>query len=224
MAHRKTIFASGEIYHLFTRGVAKQPIFTNSYDYRRITELIEYYRFSKPPLRFSHFRRLPSNTKKSFTDDTRKTTTPQVEIIAYCLMPNHLHFLVKQVKEKGISKFMANLLNSYVRYYNTKHKRVGPLFQSNFKAVRIVNNEQLVHVNRYIHLNPATSYLTRISQLEKYPWSSLQHYLGKTENSFINEELVLEQFKTKESYKKFVLDQADYQRQLDEIKHIILEK
>lgn len=147
-----------------------------------------------------------------------------VEIITYCLMPNHLHLLIKQITNNGISKFMANLLNSYARFFNTKYKRIGPLFQSNFKAVRIETNEQLLHVHRYIHLNPLTSLIVKKQEFEQYRWSSYRHYLGLTQSHFVDAKLILNQFKTLESYKKFLLDQADYQRKLHIIKHLALEK
>lgn len=224
MARRRIVLATDEIYHIFTRGVAKQPIFTNSYDYIRIIDLLKYYRFTNPPLRFSHFYRLHHNQKKDLLENVIKKTPIFVEILAFCFMPNHFHLLIKQSEDNGISKFMSNFLNSYVRYYNTKHKRVGPLFQSNFKTVRIENNEQLIHINRYIHLNPTTSYLIKTEELEKYPWSSLPYYLGHKETDFIKSDLILKQFKDRPSYREFIYNQIDYQKKLGEIKHLALEK
>lgn len=224
MALRKVILANKEIYHIFNRGVAKIPIFESSWDYQRFTELLDYYRFQNPPLRFSYFHRLPNSQRDTTWKNILKSSLPMVEIITYCLMPNHLHLLIKQITNNGISKFMANLLNSYARFFNTKYKRIGPLFQSNFKAVRIETNEQLLHVHRYIHLNPLTSLIVKKQEFEQYRWSSYRHYLGLTQSHFVDAKLILNQFKTLESYKKFLLDQADYQRKLHIIKHLALEK
>lgn len=224
MPYRKGVLATNEVYHVLNRGVAKQPIFQNKYDYTRITDLINYYRFDKPSLRFSHFIRLKSFEKELFWENLQKKSKPLVEIIAFCLMPNHFHLLLKQLTEKGISLFMANFQNSYVRYFNTKYQRVGPLFQAIFKAVRIEDNNQFLHVNRYIHLNPSSSYLVEIKNLLNYPWSSFNHYLGTNRYPFVSDKLIMDQFKNPEEYKKFVFDQADYQRKLQDIKHLLLEK
>lgn len=140
-------------------------------------------------------------------------------------MPNHFHFLLKQVEEEGTSKFMSNFTNSYTRYFNVKNKRNGPLFQGKFKAIRIETDEQLLHLSRYIHLNPYSSYVVKtLKDLEKYPSSSFPEYLGKSQTSLCSKEIILGQFKNLNLYKKFVFDQADYQRRLEKIKHLILEK
>lgn len=223
MPYRKITLATDEIYHVFNRGVAKHPIFSEETDYTRLTDLINYYRFEKPCLRFSYFIRLAKTIKDNFWNNLKDKSQPLVEIISYCLMPNHFHLLLKQLKENGISIFMSNFQNSYVRFFNTKHKRPGPLFQSIFKAVRVETNDQLLYVNRYIHLNPSSSRLVEIDKLTGYVWSSFPHYLGSIQLPFIKPELVLDQFKNIESYRKFVFDQADYQRKLDDIKHLVLE-
>lgn len=224
MPYRKVILATDEIYHVLNRGVAKQPIFIQNRDYLRALDLLNYYRFENPGLRFSHFGQLSQSLKNSFWNNLEKTSHPLVEIINYCLMPNHFHLLLKQLRENGISKFMANFQNSYARFLNTKYKRVGPLFQSIFKAVRIESNNQLLHVNRYIHLNPSSSYLVKINKLSEYPWSSFPDYLGIKQTTFVSPKLVLDQFKNVDDYKKFVFDQADYQRKLQDIKHMLLEE
>ncbi|MBI4990568.1 transposase [Candidatus Gottesmanbacteria bacterium] len=224
MGYRKTILANEQIYHIYNRGVARQNIFKEARDYLRLVELLDYYRFKKPPLRFSHFKRLNSVQKKEFWDKFMEKSQPLVEILSFCFMPNHIHLLLKQVKEKGISIFMANTLNSFSRYFNTSHRRVGPLFQANFKAVRIESDEQLVHVNRYIHLNPVTSYLVEFKKLGDYRWSSLPHFLGLCSTGFIASSYILSHFKSGEGYRKFLLDQVDYQRKLQEIKHLIFDK
>jgi putative transposase len=139
-------------------------------------------------------------------------------------MPNHFHILIKQKTDNGISKFMANIQNSYARYFNTKHKRIGPLFQGQFKAVKIESEEQLLHVSRYIHLNPYSSALVKnYEELEKYEWSSLKEYLNTTLFPFCSKDDIQEYFKKEGSYKEFVFDNADYQKRLEEIKHLILD-
>jgi putative transposase len=118
---------------------------------------------------------------------------------------------------------MTRLINSYTRYFNTKYKRVGPVFQGVFKAVHIESDEQLIHVSRYIHLNPLVSFIITEKNLFDYPWSSLNSFI-KNDPGFINPKPILDNFPSINDYKKFVQDHADYGRELQKIKHLTLEK
>lgn len=207
---------------MFNRSVGQQSIFPFAQDYQRAIDVFKFYLHKKPPLRFSFYNRLPENQKVKFYEEILKIQPHTVEIFCFCLMPNHFHFLLRGLTGNGVGQFMSNFQNSFAKYFNTKHKRTGTLFQQNFKAVRIESDEQLVHVSRYIHLNPVTSYLIEAEDLENYLWSSYPNYL-RDESTYIFKNLVLDQFKSVESYKKFVLDQVDYQRKLNEIKHLTLE-
>lgn len=226
MPYRKTPIVPGETYHVFNRSNAKEPIFLNYYDYQRAIELIKYYRFVKLLLRYSHFNRLMPEQKEKYANTFMKDPSISLKIIAYCLMPNHFHLLLQPLYEKALSNFIRNFQHGYSKYFNTKQQRTGSLFQSMFKAVRIETDEQLTHVSRYIHLNPVTSYLIKEDSIGSYPWSSFKDYIQVdkvSERSLVEPSLVLGQFKSPEEYKKFVLDQIDYQRELDKIKHLILE-
>ncbi len=156
-------------------------------------------------------------------DDLRKENNKLVDILAYCLMPNHFHFLLRQLTDKGISKYLGNLQNSYTRYSNTRNERDGSLFLDQFKAKLITTDEQLIHVSRYIHLNPYTSYVVgNFNNLLQYQWSSLSEYLESKPN-ICELETIMSYFKTPKAYQKFLEDQADYQRQLHIIQHLALE-
>ncbi len=223
---RKLVFANDEIYHVFNRGVEKRPTFTNKRESDRGVQTLDFYRFANLPLKLSKFLTLPQKQKIKFIQNIKKDFEKLVEIICYCLMPNHFHFLLKQKLENGISIFTANFTNSYTRYFNTKHERIGPLFEGVFKAVHIESEEQFIHVSRYIHLNPVSSFIIEPEQLETYLWSSYPEYIGLSSNNISNKEAVLELISSKDSkdkYKQFVLDQADYARELDKIKHLLLE-
>ena len=128
-----------------------------------------YYQFMGPRPSFSKFSKSEIAPLKPLSEEK------MIEIICYCLMPNHIHFLIRQLKENGISKFMGQISNSYTKYFNTKYTRVGPLLQGPFKAVLIESDEQLIHVSRYIHLNPIVSGI--VKNLEDYPWSSYLEYI-----------------------------------------------
>lgn len=222
MALRKTILATDEIYHVYNRGVEKRPIFLNKIGYNRFSELTNYYRFANCPVKFSQFKVLSHEAKEELLNKLKSQADKLVEILAFCLIPNHIHILLKQLRDNGISKFMSKTSSGYSHYFNILNQRVGPLFQGNFKAVRIETDEQLIHVSRYIHLNPVSSYLIEFEHLESYDFSSYPEYTGRRAG-FCNTKEILAYFKTVQTYKIFVKDQVDYARKLENIKHLILE-
>ncbi|OGM27090.1 hypothetical protein A2962_03235 [Candidatus Woesebacteria bacterium RIFCSPLOWO2_01_FULL_39_61] len=224
MPGRKIPLVNGEIYHVINRGIASRPLFLIKRDYRRKLSTIFYYQNVNLPFRYSFFIRLPRDRRQVILDGFKDKRNFQVEIIAYCLIPNHIHLLLKQVRDKGISTFMSNVTNSYTRYLNSKRHEIGPIYQGKFKAVRIESDEQLLHVQRYIHLNPFSSYVLKSTEeLEGYPYSSLPEYLNKTVYGYCKKDIVMHFFKDKVTFRDFILNQADYQRNLDEIKHLTLE-
>lgn len=137
-------------------------------------------------------------------------------------MPNHFHLLLKQLTEGGITKFVGNFSNSYTRYFNTRNKRIGHLFQGVFKAVRIEDDEQFIHVLRYIHLNPVVSLIIKETGLEDYPYSSFAEYLGRRDG-FCHKNMILDHYSSIENLKSFTYDQIDYGKKMEAIKHLILE-
>ncbi len=221
MARRKTILATNEIYHVYNRGVEKRPIFLNRRNYLRFIELTNYYRFEHSPMKFSHFKQISFKEKERIFKNLQGTEK-LVDVLTYCLMSNHFHFLLKQLTDKGISKFIAKVTNGFSHYFNTRHERSGHLFQGNFGAVRIETDEQLIHTNRYIHLNPVFSYLIKLEDLDDYEYSSYPEYLNKR-TGFCNTHEILSFFKSFEDYKRFIWDQADYVETLEVIRHLILE-
>jgi len=221
--NRKVVFVNDEIYHVFNRGVEKRPTFINKWELKRAILTLDYYRFAKLPIKLSKFLILPNSDQTKLLESIKKDCEKLVEIICFCLMPNHFHFLLKQKVDKGIPIFISNFTNSYTKYFNTRNERVGPLFQGIFKAVRIESEEQLIHVSRYIHLNPVSSFLIKPEDLENYEWSSYPEYLDPMNRSIVDKEIVVGLFSSLEKYKKFVLDQVDYARTLEKIKHMALE-
>jgi putative transposase len=216
--NRKLVFANDQIYHVFNRGVEKRPTFTGKRELNRALLTLGYYHYADLPIKLSKFLVLSEDLRSQMFKNIKKLTT-LVDVISFCLMPNHFHFLLKQNVDNGVSNFT----NSYTRYFNTKHERVGPLFQGTFKAVRITSDEQLIHVSRYIHLNPVSSFIIEANVLEEYLWSSYIDYIGLGDRGIVKPELVTTLFGIKNSYKEFVLDQVDYARKLEGIKHLALE-
>ena len=214
MALRKIILVEGEIYHIFNRSIQEIPIFKSKRDFNLFLEATQFYLQPKPPVKFSVYRR---QRKKYAINLDKKIVT----IFAYCFMPNHFHFLLRQEEKKGIQKFVQRLSNSYAHYFSIKYENRGPVFEGNFKAVRVENDEQLVHLSRYIHLNPVTAYLTE--RPEEYFNSSYRAYLKGANLPFLEVEFILSHFSSPGDYEKFVLAQKGYQRELGQIKHLLFE-
>lgn len=193
MPNRKLIFLKNHFYHIFSRGNRKAEIFTQQRDYERFLEKIEKYR-------------------KKYS----------VEIIAYCLLPNHFHLLAKQTNDVPLTSFVGTLLNSYARYRSVKYQLPpGHVFQGRFGCKLIENENGLIQTSRYIHLNPIKERLLSLDftqkkpksfktlllrrRLRSYPWSSYSIYLGqKNSTVIIYLKPILDIEKSSERYQKFV--------------------
>ncbi|MBU2595464.1 transposase [Patescibacteria group bacterium] len=209
-------FVNGKIYHLYNRGVAKQKIFGDSNDYQRLLDNFAYYLDIELKTRISMIKKeklikvLSANPKK-----------PMISIISYCLMPNHFHLMVEQLKNGGTSQFMKDSLNSFARYFNTKYDRVGPIFQGRFKSVEIEDEDQLIHLSRYIHINPCIANL--VEKPKYYQWSSFKLFIKNKTTRLCNPEMILEIIGSPKKYKEFVQDYAEYAKKLLEIDNLLLE-
>jgi len=175
MPFRKIPIVIGEIYHIFNRSVARQPIFLTIKDFNRAIECIKFYQHGNLPMRFSHYNRLPKEQKNRMSKQIQ--SYPQiVEILSFCLIPNHVHFLLKGLTEKGAIQFMSNFQNSYAKYFNLKYERRGHVFESKFNAKHIVDDNYLLRVSSYIHLNPKDLRAYKRKE-QDYPWSTFQDYV-----------------------------------------------
>lgn len=202
-------------YHIFNRGSDKRNIFLQRRDYTRFLQTVRYYQFSGPKPKFSDL------TKRKLFAFIPAPGAKLVEIICYCLMPNHFHFLVRQIKDNGVAIFVSQLTNSYTKYFNTKYNRVGALLQGTFKSCMIENDEHLLHVSRYIHLNPVVADL--VKSLKDYEWSSYVEYI-RAKGSLCSITDVLSFFPNPEKYSQFLEDQIEYAQSLDLIKHQVFDE
>lgn len=175
----RKVYVENGFYHLYNRGVEKREIFLDEQDYKTFLYFLKKY-LDPESREYPYFK----------NDDL----TNQIQLLVYCLMPNHFHFLVKQKVINGITKFMSRIMTNYVMYFNKKYKRVGPLFQGVYKAVLIDNDNQFLHLSRYIHLNPYPEIITNIKDLSKYSFSSYGEYLGKRRTKWVNTEEILSFF------------------------------
>ncbi|MBO8143140.1 MAG: transposase [Thermodesulfobacterium sp.] len=205
------------IYHVLTKSIAGFKVFLNEKDYQRMLDLLKYYQYN-PKVKFSYYITLLNQKSKLYYDQL-KDKNPFVEIIAYCLMPTHIHLALYEVLEGGISEYMRRVLDGYTRYFNKKINRKGPLWEGKFKRIGVTSDEQLLHLTRYIHLNPTTAGL--VEKPEEWIYSSYREYIGLEKEKICSKENFFD-FSEKE-YKKFVEDRIDYQKSLARIKSIILE-
>lgn len=179
---RKIKISIGEYYHIYNRENNKQSIFFEERDWIRFLFLIFHFQSS---VNFPQVGRLVSNFVKHRVfdiggDEMKKLLKNRyVELISFALMPNHFHLIVGELKEGGISQYMQRIQNAYTKYFNTKYKKSGHLFQGPFRIVRIEDNEQLLHLSAYIHRNPRETKQWRNKE-SNYPWSSFQDYVKKT--------------------------------------------
>lgn len=186
----KIEFRAGNYYHLYNRGVNYQPIFFNKGNWGYFIKQLRSY--CLPDL---------------------------IDVIAYCLMPNHYHFLIYLKCDELSQKIMQPFGVSYTKAINKQQGRVGPLFQGPFKAKWVDKNEYLLHLSRYIHLNPVQA------KLVKYPatweFSSYQDYLGLRQGTLPRPEIVLSQFDSPEAYAKFVQSYTEADEKI--IEHLMLD-
>lgn len=196
------VFVPGNYYHLYNRGVAKQSIFLDQQDYSVFLRFIKEYLLPANHPHLIHLKEINPRRKPINCND-------DVLLLAYCLMPNHFHLLVKLLTLTGMSKFIRAVATNYSMYFNHKYDRVGPLYQGIYKGVVIENEPQLLNVGKYIHRNPLSKH-TRVQPLytlSDYPYSSYPNYLNKIKQDWINTKIISSYFsKTNPrlTYKSFV--------------------
>ncbi|MFA5838791.1 MAG: transposase [Candidatus Paceibacterota bacterium] len=196
---RKIEFANDEYYHIFNRGVDKRKIFSDKYDLQRFFQSMKEFN-TLEPIGSIYEKSLLKNQFSNL--DTKKIKL--VEFVCYCLNPNHYHFILKQITDRGIEKLMHKIGLGYTRYFNEKHKRTGSLFQGTFKAVYIDSNEQLLYTNVYVNLNDKAH---RFGNLDtKLMKSSWREYAGENNENFCEKDIILDQFKNTNEYKKYALE------------------
>jgi len=228
-------FISNSIYHIFNRGVEKREIFLDDDDYFRFIHNLFEFNDTEPASNL-YYKSYELRTRK--IDNNKKKRKPRkllVKVLAFCLMPNHFHLLIEQVREKGITDFLRKISLGYAMYFNRKYERVGSLFQGRFKSVVIKQEPHFIHIPYYIHLNPLDivmpkwregeikDYKKAMKFLEDYRWSSFLDYIGKKNfPSVTQREFLSEFFNGPEGYKK---DTIEWLKEMDlgQIKHLTLE-
>ena len=194
---RNVKLAEGEHYHLYNRGNRGQGIFLDESDYARFLFLILYCQSPVPVTNIGHRVKLYVKHKQFSLYDVLRADIAKrryVELVNFCLMPNHFHLTVAQKEKDGIAKYMQRVLNAYTKYFNTKYKKEGHLFQGPFQAVRVMSNEQLLYLSTYIHRNPHVIREWRGKE-STYPYASFQDYISENRwGPLLASDIVLGQF------------------------------
>ena len=198
-------YLENSYYHIYNRGVEKRQVFLDQQDYTVFLSYLKEYLLPKNVEDLSKKLADP-NTSYKLKDKIIKLLRlnnfySEITLLAYCLMPNHFHFMVKQNNAQSIDKFMNSLGTRYTMYFNRKYERVGSLWQSVYKAVLINTEEQYLYLSRYIHkqaLSPKGE--------ERQP-NSYAEYLGNRKTEWVQPDEVLSYFSTinpKLSYQSFI--------------------
>ena len=191
---RKIQFANDQFYHIYNRGVDKRKIFLAEKDYFRFIHDLFEFNDTKAVLN-ANFRFTKSQRAENYGGPAsivvlREPKRRLVDIISFCLMPNHFHFILKQLSDGGIAKFMQKIGTAYAMYFNQKHKRSGVLFQGRFRAILIDKDEYFLPLSGYIHSNPieiidpgwkekGIKEWPKVNNfLQKYRWSSYLDCIG----------------------------------------------
>lgn len=184
-------------YHVYARGVSRQAIFLDDEDHTVFLSMFK--------------RHLSDQPTKDKTGREYHHFKGEVDLLAFCLMTNHFHLLFYQHYESAIAHLMQGVLSAYSRYFNLKYKRSGPLFESRYKASLISSDAYLMHISRYIHLNP--------QNWQTWRWSSLPYYRGDMHAEWLDPTYILKQFINKDNYLEFVADYESAKLELKRIKH-----
>ena len=208
----KPNFYTNEYYHIYNRGNNKRNVFLESLDFSRFMDSIIQFNSEEP---------IGSIYQNSFRDKSLRSSTPKlVEIICYCLNPNHFHLLLKQLVNKGISKFMHRLGTGYTNKFNLKYDGSGSLFQGRYKAIHINSNGYLLHLSSYINLNYKVHGLE--SSVSRSSW---EEFINNKDSDYkiSTNEIILAQFKNKREYEKFALESLSTIRQKRDMEELLLE-
>ena len=190
------IYLENSYYHIFNRGHNKADIFKDSNDYAVFLNLLK--------------RCLGDEVQKDGQGREYPNFYRKMELLAFCLMPNHFHLFIHQVNAHMITDLLKSLSIPYSMYFNKKYQRIGPVFQTRYKATLIDNNRYFQHVSRYIHLNPP--------DYQRWEFSSLAYYMGLKTASWVKPERIVELFNSRAEYLKFLDDYKDHKAMLDELK------
>jgi len=197
-------YRENSFYHVYNRGVEKRTIFQDDQDYAIFLYLLKY--FLSPGQKDIIHPLVGLQGYQVKRPRPMTTLFGQVELHAFCLMPNHFHLFIRQISDHGMSELMQKIMTTYSMYFNKRYERVGHLFQGRYKAVMVDSGEYLLHLSRYIHENPLELPGMTRPGLVSYPYSSYAYYLREKHAFWLNVDYVLNFFSEKQTYQDFVED------------------
>ncbi len=212
--YRKVPIANGFFYHVFNRSIAGFEIFRFREEYLRMTEALRFYRTSTKGQSFS----LVARSER--LGDPEIYGPGRVRVIAYCIMPTHLHLFLEQLTKDGIEDYMRFVTGGYAMYFNQRADRKGPLWESRFQVRSVETDAYALHLTRYIHLNPTSAGL--VDKPEDWEFSSFHEHLGMADDEHLCDLRNILSM-SPEAVRRFTQDRADYQRSLQTIKNLILD-
>jgi len=240
MPYRKEQFANNEIYHTILRAIDDNLIFKDIDDYYR--GIFSIYEFNDSnPANIRRRREIRRSFKKKIRRGRASTDfidgrNKLVDILAFCFMPNHIHLLLKQLKDNGVTKFMSKIGTGYGGYFNRKYQRKGHVFQDRFNIVPIETEEQLKIVFAYIHTNPLSIIYPQwkeiriknpdeaVGFLGNYKWSSYLDCIGiKNFPSVIQKDFIVDLMNSPEGCKEFIKNWIEYKGESEEYSYLFLE-
>jgi putative transposase len=175
MSKRKTVFLPGHYYHVFNRGTNRMDIFRNAENYDYLLRLIK-----------------------------KNVAVYDITMVAYCLMPNHYHFLLRQKTRFSISNCIQSIFNAYTKAFNKMTRRTGTLFESRFKSVSVDSKKYLMYLCRYIHRNPIDGRHPLVEKIEDWLYSNYPDWIGLRQGTLIDRKLIAGLFKSPSNYIKFI--------------------
>lgn len=208
-------FPEGEIFHICNKSIANYPIFKDLDNSFRFIQILDFYNDQNIQTSLSSFLKKNSSYSPKLLQIKENCL---IKFLTYCIMPDHYHLLIKILQKNSFLQYINNIENSFTRFFNINFKRKGPLWQSSFRSVRIKSNDQLLHVSRYVNINPITSSL--VDRPEKWIYSSYKDYLN---DDLLKNYLTEISINNSIQYKKFCENRIDYQKKLKLIKRLILE-
>ena len=219
----RKLYVENSYYHIYNRGVEKRKIFLNPQDYGVFLGYLKEYLLPKNE---NALHESLSNPNTSLQEKAKllkllrlNNFTNEITLLAYCLMPNHFHFFVKQKSSESIDKFIQSLCTRYTMYFNRKYKRVGSLYQGVYKAVQITSEPQFIYLSKYIHRQALA---LQGETLQEQP-SSYLDYLGKRKTEWVKPDEVLAYFSKSIpslTYQSFVEETED----MGDIQDIVLDE
>jgi hypothetical protein len=200
---RKEKFQTGECYHIYNRGVDKRDIFCEEKDFLRfLKSMKEFNRIEATGslYKLDYFRRKVVEKGTKFPIGNLVPLIPLIEIVSYCLNLNHYHFILKQLIDGGIEKFMHKLGLGYTNYFNVKNFRSGSLFQGTYKSIHVKDYGHLLKLMVYVNCNHGVH---NFGKAENWVWSSYLDAIGRRKGNLCNFDIIKEEFKTPENFKNF---------------------